>query len=73
MNNCQMIPVQSSSIYEVGYEEDTQLLYIRFHGNKTYSYNGVSAMEFDMLLGAPSVGVYFNRNIRNIYPCTKVE
>ena len=60
-----MIPVSSSDLSAVGYENNT--LYIRFNKGKTYAYTGVSENIYKNLLSAPSKGKYFHAHIRNIY------
>jgi len=73
MYNCEMISVVSSNVAEVGYDEEFQLLYIRFNTNCLYSYKGVPKMEYEALLNASSVGRYLARNIKNIYPYERYE
>lgn len=63
-----MQPVSSSSIAAVGYDETNQSVYIQFLNGSTYAYKGVPEHEFENLRTAPSVGSYFNRNYKNVYP-----
>ena len=65
----EMVPVDSSSIDLVGYDEETQELYIQFSSGSTYVYDAVSAYTFDEFLNAPSKGSYFNREIKPNYQC----
>jgi len=43
--------------------EDSQFL-----DGSAYAYKGVQEHEFENLKTAPSVGSYFNRNYKNVYP-----
>jgi hypothetical protein len=61
-----MIPVDSSNLSSVGYENGT--LYISFNNGGTYYYTGVPEFVFEDLLNAPSKGKYFHANIKNSYP-----
>lgn len=68
----EMHAVSSSNIAAVGYDADSQSVYVEFLNGSTYKYNGVSESEFDNLRTASSVGSYFNRNYKNVYPYEKV-
>lgn len=65
-----MVPVVSSNLAEVGYEDGT--LYIRFHSGGLYSYSNVPPAVFLGLMNAPSLGKYFHANIRNVYRYQKL-
>ena len=60
----EMIPVSSSDVQEIGYDEANQILYVRFLNNSLYSYQGVPIAEFYGLQSALSVGGYLNQNIK---------
>ncbi len=64
--------VDSSNIESVGYDESTQTLEIEFKRGDVYEYSGVPENVFIELKGASSVGGYFNKNIRNDYPTSKI-
>lgn len=64
--------VDSSNIESVGYDEGTQTLEIEFKGGSVYEYSGVPEYVYFELKEASSVGSYFNQNIRNDYPTSKV-
>jgi hypothetical protein len=68
-----MVPVSSSNVDSIGYDENQQILYVRFLNGSLYIYKGVSTYEFDGLLNAPSVGSYLHRNIKNLYPYERIE
>ena len=66
-----MHPVVSSNISAIGYDEDTQELYIEFK-KSTYKYDNVPKKIFDELFVASSAGLYYLNNIRGIYNGTKI-
>ncbi|MBW4082295.1 KTSC domain-containing protein [Paenibacillus sp. S150] len=68
-----MIPVLSSSISRVGYDEALRILRIEFHNGTLYQYSNVPGMEHAALLLAGSLGRYFNRHIRNNYPYKRIS
>lgn len=66
-----MIPVSSSNLSSVGYENG--VLYIAFHSGGLYSYTGVPFTVYQDLMNAPSHGKYFREHIRNNYPYSKLS
>ena len=72
MSNIKMIPVVSSNVESIGYDENTQILRVKFLTGAIYEYKNVPIMEFEQLKNAASVGAYLNRNIARIYPYEKV-
>ena len=71
--NVAMQVVSSSNIAAIGYDDAEQIVYVRFLNNTLYAYKGVSQMEFDGLINAPSHGSYLHRNFKNIYPYERIE
>ena len=69
----EMTPVSSSNISKIGYDEETQEVYVRFLNNSLYVYKGVPPFEYDGLLNAPSIGSYLQRNFKNVYLYERVE
>lgn len=72
MSDMGMIPVVSSNVESIGYDEGTQILRVKFLTGAIYEYKNVPLMEFEQLKDAPSVGSYLNRNIARNYPYEKV-
>jgi len=68
----EMIPVNSSNILAIGYDETNQIVHVQFSNNSEYIYKGVPKHEFDGLLNAPSLGSYLHRNYKNAYPYERV-
>jgi hypothetical protein len=57
------LPVASSNIKSVGYEDGT--MQIEFTNGRVYAYTGAKAKEhFDALVSAPSAGKYFAAHVR---------
>lgn len=67
----EMLPVNSSNIASVGYDAANQLVVVEFIDGSRYAYKGVPEHEFENLRTASSVGSYFNRNFKNVYPYEK--
>lgn len=67
-----MHSVSSSNVSAVGYDQDSQTVYVRFLDGSLYAYKGVTEQEFENLRTASSVGSYLNRNYKNIYPYERV-
>lgn len=65
-----MIPVSSSNVNSVGYENST--LYVSFHNGGTYAYYNVPETIYHGLLDAPSVGQYFARYVKGRYIYDKI-
>ena len=61
----QLIPVESTAVEAVGYDEERRELYVRFRGSDgTYVYAGVSPEKYRALGEADSIGGYVNREIK---------
>jgi KTSC domain len=63
----ELIPVDSSSVRRVGYEEDLQILYVQFIDGEVYEYREVPADDFIELLHAESIGWFVNKRIKPYY------
>ena len=64
--------VVSSNIDAVGYDEETEILEIEFRVS-LYQYEGVPEYMYNDLMNADSVGRFFNENIKDVYPCSRIE
>ena len=70
----EMIPVESSMILEVGYDESTSDMHVVFNGSYAhYVYHGVSVDTFAMVLGASSVGRAINELVRDQYVYDRLD
>lgn len=65
-----MIPVSSSDIASVGYENGT--LYIRFNSGGLYKYSDVPESAYHGLMSASSHGKYFHAYIKNSYSYLRI-
>ena len=65
------ILVDSSLIRSVTYGTDATLT-VRFHGGTVYRYFTVPRSVLEQFLTATSKGIYFNRHIRERFPCQRV-
>ena len=60
-----MVPVESSHINQVGFNEETKELTVEY-STGTYIYEGCSKQNFEDLLNAPSKGRYINDYFRGV-------
>jgi KTSC domain len=66
------VPVSSSNIESIGYDAGSETLEVEFKTQSIYQYNNVPQFMHEQLMQAPSVGTFFNANIKNAYACAKV-
>jgi hypothetical protein len=67
------VPVVSSDVASVGFDEGSSVLEIEFHSGGIYQYQGVPIQHFlAMTGGVTSVGRYFHREIKNRYGYERV-
>ena len=59
----EMIPVSSSNIGAIGYDDNQSLLVIEFLNGSAYEYYSVPSYVFDEFLNSGSKGQYANQNI----------
>jgi hypothetical protein len=65
------IPVSSSNVASVGYEDASSTLEIEFLGGAVYQYFDVPRAVFDGLLQAQSVGAFIHQQVRGVYRYAK--
>jgi hypothetical protein len=68
-----LIPVHSSGIRAVGYEEGREILYIQFIDGDLYEYYEVPASEVIDLFRAESIGWFVNKRIKPQYKYRKLK
>jgi ATP-dependent DNA helicase RecG len=66
------IPVASSNITSVGYDDNKKILEIEFHHGDIYQYIDVPKRIFEKLVNASSISAYFFHNIRDEYKYQKI-
>jgi hypothetical protein len=59
--------VDSSMIYQVGYDPESRTLQVLFNSGETYQYFDVPQEEYDGLMATESKGQYMNANIIDMY------
>jgi hypothetical protein len=66
------IPISSSTIRSVAYDQENMTMEVRFTNERVYQYFDVPEQVFQGLLVAPSAGAYLNANVRNFYRYAQV-
>ena len=66
------IPVDSTSVAEIGYDPATGTLEVLFRNGGLYRYFDVPPHEHEALLAAASIGAQVNQHIKPAYRCEKV-
>lgn len=64
--------VSSSNIRSIGYDPSSQTLEVEFTNSFVYQFYNISEQVFDALMAAPSKGQFFNSQIKNMYPYSRV-
>jgi hypothetical protein len=64
-----MIPVTSSAIKAVGYDPDSNRLFIEFKQGETYTYCRVPENIFKSILSTHSPGSFYYEHIKDKYNC----
>lgn len=64
--------VSSSSILSIGYDSSSQTLEVEFQSSFVYQYYNVPQHVFDELIASPSKGQFFNSQIKDAYPYSRV-
>jgi hypothetical protein len=65
-------PVSSSNLTSVGYDAESETLEVEFKNTGVYQYFNVPPFMHERLMSADSVGKFFNAEIKNAYPCSRV-
>lgn len=73
MSAPEMITVASSLIESAGYAAEDRKLYVKFHSGPTWVYEEVGPEVYQEFMATPSVGKYFLKEIKGVYPGKKVE
>lgn len=66
------IQVASTEITQVGYQEDSETLEIKFQHGGLYQFFNVPADVFQGLLSAPSKEGYYQAKIGERFPCSRI-
>lgn len=65
-------PVNSSVMTEIGYDHKTATLEVLFTDDTLYQYYDVPGELYEEMLAAPSIGQFFNSNIRGRFTHAQV-
>jgi len=68
----QRIPIPSKEITQVGYQERSETLEIKFEPGGVYQFFNVPADVFDGLMNAASKEGYYQSKIGKRFPCSRV-
>lgn len=63
----EMIPVASSTIIRIEYDEETERLTVVFNSGARYTYEGVPHELWERFRDAESVGRFFIQEIKNTF------
>lgn len=66
------IPVESSNIADIGYDEQSMTLEVGFNSGTVYQYFDVPQTMHQELMAASSKGTFLNANIKNNYRYVKL-
>ena len=64
--------VDSSTLTSVGYSKKTSMLELEFSSGKVYQYFAVPAVVHQGLMRAESKGAFFNDEIKDAYPFSRL-
>ena len=67
------LPLESSVFTAATYDQDRQVLYLRFHSGEVYRYFEFSPAHFSRFLEAESKGKYFSAHIRDRFRCERIS
>lgn len=68
-----LVPVDSSVIAAIGYDDTRRRLYVQFLTSGMYVFHDVPATAHDAFMQADSKGRYFNAEIRDAYRYTRLD
>jgi len=66
------IPVSSTNVAAVGYDQSTMTLEVEFLNGSEYQYFDVPPAIYQGLIGAESIGSYLAQSIKNNFRYTKL-
>lgn len=69
----QRIPVESSDVVSIGYDDKSNMLEVEFNGGRIYRYHDVEPDVHKHFMHADSYGQYFNSFINNRYKYERIK
>lgn len=67
------VPVSSSNIAAIAYDDEGRMLGVKFNHGGEYWYHGVPSSVYQSFLRAVSKGTFFGAFVRNTYACARVR
>ena len=67
----EIIPVKSSNITGINYNEKSKTLTVVFKNGTKYFYFDVPWSIYEELMGADSIGKFFHSHIKGVFKCEK--
>ena len=67
-----LLPMPSSVLASVAYDQDRAVLQVEFRSGAVYHYFQVPHQSYAELWQSDSHGAYFNRHIRNFFPYARL-
>jgi KTSC domain len=67
-----MQPVRSSMAKAIGYDRGNEILQVEFNNGSIYQYDHVDEQTWHELQDTDSLGSFFNRQIKGIYPSQRL-
>ena len=64
--------VSSANLVSIGYDPDSETLEVEFTKSGVYQYFNLPLFIYERLMIADSIGKFFNAEIKNAYPCSKL-
>lgn len=61
------VPVESSHLKAVGFDEEAKVMEIEFWNGRVYRYFDVDEEVYDCFINSPSLGAFFYQHIRGWY------
>lgn len=66
------IPVSSSNLDAVSYDDILRRLFVRFKSGSVYQYENVPKGKYQGLISAASKGSFFHQHIKGVYGFTRL-
>ena len=67
-----MFPIESSHMKSVGYDRETEIMYIEFGNNQVYQYLDVQENVYNNLKNASSPGAFFMSSVKKYYQSSRI-
>jgi len=67
------IPIASSHINNVQYDNDEGVMFVEFKNGSRYRYSNVDPTVYTAFMHSPSKGNYLHKVMRQVCPCEKME